>query len=197
MIFRRILALVACCAALLAAACTAGENPLATAAAGPTSAPPLPREIEREVGPAYQSPRLQEMVDSVGRNLVSRAGLPGNFRFYILDEPAPNAHAMGAGYVFVTRGLLALIDDEAELAAAIGHELGHISLHHAAERERERRVVMAAAIKAATTSGSITVGRSVAREGMIESLERLSATLTPIDGALANEGLLLQAGRGR
>ena len=44
-----------------------------------------------------------------------------------------------AGYVFVTRGLLALMDDEAELAAAMGHELGHITERHAAQRERQRR----------------------------------------------------------
>ena len=45
---------------------------------------------------------------------------------------------LSSGYVFVTRGLLALMDDEAELAAAMGHELGHITERHAAQRERQR-----------------------------------------------------------
>ena len=46
---------------------------------------------------------------------------------------------MSSGYVFVTRGLLALMDDEAELAAAMGHELGHIAERHAAQREQARQ----------------------------------------------------------
>ena len=69
--------------------------------------------------------------------------------------------------MFVTRGLLALIDDEAELAAAIAHELGHLAERHAAQRERRAPSVMDAAVDAAMKSGSITVGRSVARDGLM------------------------------
>ena len=107
------------------------------------------------------------MVDRVGQRLVSQAGVPGSYRFFVLDQPVANAHALSSGYVFVTRGLLALMDDEAELAAAMGHELGHVTERHAAQRERERRVVMDAAVDAAMKSGSVTVGRSVARDGLM------------------------------
>ena len=93
--------------------------------------------------------------------------MPGSYRFFVLDQPVANAHALSSGYVFVTRGLLALMDDEAELAAAMAHELGHLTERHAAQRERERRVVMDAAVDAAMKSGSVTVGRSVARDGLM------------------------------
>jgi predicted Zn-dependent protease len=162
--FRRFLAFAALL--LAAGACTLGNNPPQTAAQPGGTV--LPREIEREVGPAYASPPLQALVDRVGQKVVSGAGLQGTYRFYVLDEPEANAHAISTGYVFVTRGLLALIEDEAELAAAFGHELGHVVKRHAAQREQQRKDVIGAAVDAALTSGSITVGRSVAREGLLK-----------------------------
>jgi predicted Zn-dependent protease len=166
--FQRILVLLALSAALVG--CVPQNNPPQTAAAGAAASvgsPPLPPEVERQVGPALPSPALQALVDRVGQRVVRQAAIAGDFKFYVLDQPEPNAHALGADYIFVTRGLLALLDDEAELAAAIGHEIGHISLHHAAQRSRERQAVMAAAAKAAATSGSVVVGRSVARDGLM------------------------------
>jgi len=150
---------------LLAGACSPETNPPQTAVAGTAG---MPREIEKEVGPAYQSPALQAMVNRVGQKLVTSSGLSGSYRFYVLDQPIANAHAMSSGYVFVTRGLLALMDDEAELAAAMGHELGHIALKHAAQREQARKGVLDSAVDAALKSGSMSVGRSVAREGLLQ-----------------------------
>ncbi len=170
MVFRRILALVALL--LAAGACTAGNNPPQTAAAAVASPPVLPAAIEREVGAAYPDAALQSYVDRVGQKLARSSGLAGPYRFVVLDLPAVNAHALG-GYVFVTRGLLAVLDDEAELAAALGHELGHLTQRHAAQRARARQGVLEAAVEAAAVTGSITVGRSVARDGLI-ALRRYS-----------------------
>jgi predicted Zn-dependent protease len=175
--FQRILVLVALFAA--AAGCTPENNPPQTAAAGagPGAAivrsPPLPPAVEKQVGAVLPSPALQELIDRVGQRVVRQAVIPGNYNFYVLDDPEPNAHALGSNYIFVTRGLLALLDDEAELAAAIGHEIGHITLHHGAQRARERQAVLDAAVKAAKTSGSVVVGRSVARDGLM-ALRRYS-----------------------
>jgi predicted Zn-dependent protease len=103
--------------------------------------------------------------------VVAAAGVSG-FRFVVLDSPVANAHAVQS-YVFVTRGLLALLENEAELAAAIGHELGHLVQRHAAQRARVRQGVLDAAVEAAATSGSITVGRAVAQDGLL-ALRRYS-----------------------
>ena len=185
MIFRRILALVAL---LAAGACTPGSNPPQTAATG---VPALPREIEREVGSAYASPPLQALVERVGQKLAARAGI-GGFRFHVIDQPLANAHALSSGHVFITRGLLALLDDEAELAAAIGHELGHVSQRHASQRARARRQVMEAAVEAALSSGSVTVGRSVARNGLL-ALRRYSRE-QELEADRAGLGYLVGAG---
>ncbi len=118
MVFQRIFPLLV--VLVLAGACTPENNPPQTAAAAQGGVS-LPRDVEREVGPAYQSPALQALVSRVGQKLVASSGVSGTYRFYVLDQPVANAHAMSSGYVFVTRGLLALMDDEAELAAAMGH----------------------------------------------------------------------------
>lgn len=185
MFFRRILALTAL---ILISACSSGT--ILPQASG--TAATLPPEIEREVGPVYTSPGLQAFVDRVGQKVVANSHLPGSFRFFILDEPIANAHAVSSGYVFVTRGLLALIDDEAELAAAFGHELGHIELRHAAQRERVRRDMTDAAIKATVASGSVIVGRSVAREGLL-ALRRYSRD-QELEADRAGLGYIVRAG---
>ena len=164
MFFRSLAVLLALLA--LAGGCTSANPSQTTVAAAPQGGP-LPREIEQAVGPIYRAPALESLVNRVGQRLVTRGGLNGTYRFFILDQPVANAHALPSGYVFVTRGLLALIDDEAELAAAMGHELGHITERHAAQREQQRRHVIDAAVDAAMKSGSISVGRSVARDGLV------------------------------
>jgi predicted Zn-dependent protease len=175
MFFGRILPLIALLFGV--AACALPSNPSQTTSAAATiqgraGAPILPREIEREVGPPYADAALQAYVDGVGQKLVSQAGMGGSYHFAVLDLPIANAHAM-SNYVFVTRGLLASLNDEAELAAALGHELGHLAQHHAAQRARARQGMVDAAVEAAVATGSPTVGRSVARDGLL-ALRRYS-----------------------
>lgn len=169
---RRILALVALLAGVVACA-PAVEPPSASGAAAATGRRTivLPSGIEKLVGPADQDVALQAYVDRVGQRVVAAAGVSG-FRFVVLDSPVANAHAVQS-YVFVTRGLLALLENEAELAAAIGHELGHLVQRHAAQRARVRQGVLDAAVEAAATSGSVTVGRAVAQDGLL-ALRRYS-----------------------
>jgi predicted Zn-dependent protease len=164
-VFRGLVALLVL--TVLAGGCASGGMLPQTAATG-AQGDTLPIEIEKAVGPAYPAPHLQAFVGRVGQRLVTRAGVPGSYRFFVLDQPVANAHALSNGYVFVTRGLLALMDDEAELAAALAHELGHLTERHAAQRERARRGVMDAAVDATLKSGSVTVGRSVARDGLVQ-----------------------------
>ena len=161
------------------ACCTLDATPPQTHAAAPATReghrPALPRELERLVGgQIYGEPRLHAYVDRVGQRLISRGGVPGSgYRFYVLDMATPNAHALPSGFIFVTRGLLAMLDDEAELAAALAHELGHVSRRHAAERARQRQSVLESVIEAVRTTGSLAVGGSVAREGLL-ALRRYS-----------------------
>lgn len=109
---------------------------------------PDPQEIEREIelgGQAHQAlleeyaaverPALQTYVDGVGQRLArqsARAGLP--WRFTVLDSPDVNAFALPGGYVYLTRGILAYLNSEAELAAVIAHEIGHVTARHGVQQ---------------------------------------------------------------
>ena len=197
MIFRYLLTLLAL---LLAAACAPAGVPPQTASAGAqggsasTSARPaaLPPDIEKAVGPAYPSAALQAYVDRVGHKLTTDAKLHGSYRFYVLDQPLANAHALPSGYVFVTRGLLALLDDEAELAAAFAHELGHLAQGHATQRERQRQSAINTAVEAARVTGSIAVGRSVAHDQLLAL--RAYSREQELEADRAGVGYIVQAG---
>jgi len=70
-------------------------------------------------------------VTSVGRRLAAKSERPNlPWRFGVIDDPTPNAFALPGGPVYVTRGLMSLMDSEAELAAVVGHEIGHITARH-------------------------------------------------------------------
>lgn len=91
-------------------------------------------KVAQEFGGEYDDLELSKYVTSVGQFLASASNEPGKYTFTILDSPIVNAFALPGGYVFVTRGLLALADDEAEMAGVLAHEIGHVTAHHAAER---------------------------------------------------------------
>lgn len=77
-------------------------------------------------------------VESIGRRVAAYSGIanPGqSFRFTTLNSPVENAFAVPGGYVYITRQLMGLMDDEAELGFVLGHETGHIAARHAQARK--------------------------------------------------------------
>ena len=91
--------------------------------------------ILKKFGGEYGTPELRRYVESVGQFLASTAERPDlKFKFTVLNSESANAMATPGGYVYVTRGLLALADNEAQLAAVLAHEIGHITARHHAQR---------------------------------------------------------------
>lgn len=77
------------------------------------------------------NPALQGYVNEVGQRLARqspRADLP--WHFAVVDSPDVNAFSLPGGYVYLTRGILAYLNSEAELAAVISHEIGHVVARH-------------------------------------------------------------------
>lgn len=94
-------------------------------------------ELVKEFGGAETGPRAS-YVEGVGRRVSSFSGIanPGqSFRFTTLNSAVENAFAMPGGYVYITRQLMTLMDDEAELAFVLGHETGHIAANHSQQRK--------------------------------------------------------------
>jgi len=92
--------------------------------------------------PLAKDERLQHYVNEVGRWVASQSDRPDlKWYFGVLDSDDVNAFALPGGYVFVTRGLVALLASEAELAGVLGHEIGHVMLQHHLKLLKQSQVV--------------------------------------------------------
>lgn len=90
----------------------------------------FPEAIQRMQG-EYDDPRLKDYIISVGMRLAKvshRPNLP--YAFKVVNDSSPNAFAMPGGNIAITRGLLVALENEAQLAAVLGHELGHVTARH-------------------------------------------------------------------
>ena len=91
-------------------------------------------QVRQSIGLVDDS-ALQQYVSRVGLALAEdseRPDLP--WAFAVVDDPMPNAFALPGGYIFVTRGLINLMTSEAELAAVLGHEIGHVTARHSVQQ---------------------------------------------------------------
>ena len=101
-------------------------------------------------GGEYQDRKLQAYVDALGRRLAQFTEYQQfTYHFTLLDSPIVNAFALPGGYVYVSRGLLALASNEAELAGVLAHELGHVNARHTAERLGAQQVAQFGVIASA------------------------------------------------
>jgi predicted Zn-dependent protease len=93
-------------------------------------------KIVAAYGGVYKDERVGEYVARVTSRIAKGSDRPDiAYRVTVLNNQVVNAFALPGGYVYVTRGLLALVDDEAELAGVLGHEIGHVIARHSAQRQ--------------------------------------------------------------
>ncbi len=112
----------------------------------------LHEEVMRE-SVIYDNPAVQEYVNRIGQKMAQvshRSNL--EYTFTVIDSPEINAYALPAGYVYINRGLLLHLNSEAQLAAVLGHEIGHITARHAVRQQTAARTARAAstAVQVAT-----------------------------------------------
>jgi predicted Zn-dependent protease len=170
--FLRSLAVLAALAALLGACGTEVQNPVtgrvertvmderAEVAEGSKAH----AEILKEYG-AYDNPRLQAYVNELGQRLAQQSHRSAlEWHFTVLDSPEVNAFALPGGYVYVTRGIMAYLDSEADLAGVIGHEIGHVTARHGAQRAT-RQQTAGLGVLAATILGAVLENRGVGGAG--------------------------------
>jgi len=92
------------------------------------------QQVERKFG-VYDDPELQKYISEVGQKLVDVCERKEiTYSFTVLNTPMVNAFAAPGGFIFVTRGILKELDDEAELAGVMGHEIGHVVWRHGAKQ---------------------------------------------------------------
>lgn len=129
--------------ALGASACATAVNPVTGRTELTTMSPQqeaalgqqAAAQVEREIG-LVRDPKLVGYVEGLGARLAARSPRQDvTYRFAVADMPEANAFALPGGWVYVSRGLLALANSEDELANVIGHEIGHVAARHAAQRQ--------------------------------------------------------------
>ncbi|GJM05709.1 MAG: hypothetical protein DHS20C09_17050 [marine bacterium B5-7] len=98
----------------------------------------------------YDNPALQHYVQNIGAKLAAKSHRSNlTYSFTVLDSKEVNAFALPGGYIYITRGLMAYLNSEAELAAVLGHEIGHVTARHSV---RQHSATQLTNIGAALTS---------------------------------------------
>ena len=92
--------------------------------------------------PLYEDKAIQEYVQKIGDSLSSKSHRPNLFyRFTVLDSPDINAFALPGGYIYINRGLMAYLSSEEELAAVLGHEIGHVTARHSVRQQSQSQLL--------------------------------------------------------
>lgn len=95
------------------------------------------RLVEQQIG-LYEAPEAEALLRRLGERLAAAAGdSRWKFTFRISDEAEPNAFAIPGGGIYVSRGLLALVESEDELAGILAHEIAHVTERHSAKQQRK------------------------------------------------------------
>ncbi|HEX7885910.1 MAG TPA: M48 family metalloprotease [Phenylobacterium sp.] len=169
-------------------------------AAAPAAAQPA-RQHEgmiAELGGAYQGPQAP-YVQRIGERVAQAAGMRQRCTFTVVNSEVVNAFTAPPGcYVYVTRGLLALVNSEAELAAVLGHELGHVAAKHALRQRNTEALGSLAAVLVGVATRSDVAGQVAGRVAKLGALgysrnqeyeaDSLALTYLPAAG-YAPEGL--------
>lgn len=140
-------------------------------------------EVLREYG-VVRNARLQAYVNDLGQRLAQASHRNHlQWHFTVLDSPDINAFALPGGYVYVTRGLMAYMEDEADLAGVIGHEIGHVTARHGAQRAT-RSQDAGLGVLAATVLGAVLESQGFAGAGQAAS----QVSQTVASGYIASYG---------
>lgn len=134
-------------------------------------------ELLREFGGAYRGPQAA-YVEWVGKRIALQSGLSNSDRDFtvtLLDSPVNNAFAIPGGYVYVTRQLVALMNDEAELASVLGHEIGHVAARHSNKRNTTSTLGSILAAGVGILTGSSELGQIAGYSAQLYTL-RFSRT---------------------
>jgi len=134
------------------------------------------QQVQQQYG-VYDNEQVSNYVQGIGHEVLSvshlrREDTPQNykdteFHYHVLNSPVVNAFALPGGYVYVTRGLLGYLENEAQLAVVLGHETGHVAARHASQRALEQQVGQIALIGGAVAGQELlgVPGQSILNMG--------------------------------
>ncbi len=159
-------------------ACTTVVNPVTGKSEWSTMSPEREVALGRQAADQVQAemglvddPALAAYVDQIGQRLARHSPRQDvAYHFAVANMAEPNAFALPGGWIYVSRGLLAITNSEAELANVIGHEIGHVAARHAAQRETRAAgvgILSALGTAAAGAVGGGTAAQAVGQLGQV------------------------------
>jgi predicted Zn-dependent protease len=113
------------------------------------------KQVAQEMG-LYPDSALQGYVSTIGLRMArasERPALP--WAFTVMDDPQVNAFALPGGYIFITRGILAHMNSEAEMASVLGHEIGHVTARHSVQQMTRQQLFQIGLVAGAIASDKV------------------------------------------
>lgn len=126
-------------------------------------------QILQQLGGAVEGPAAT-YVSTVGERIAGAAGVAGQCTFTLVNSDVPNAFAIPGCYIYVTRGIMALMNSEDELASVLGHEVGHVVADHAARRQNTATLTGLGAILAGVLTGSGEIAQAAGQAAQLYTL---------------------------
>jgi predicted Zn-dependent protease len=183
---------------------------LASCATAPETTVPVPEPVPTETrlppltsrdhgrilaafGGEYSAPTVERLASEILERLAAASDKPDQrYRLTILNSPSINAFALPSGHLYITRGMLALINDVSEFAAVLGHEIAHVSARHASQREDQVRTSELVAVMRARLLNDMA-GAEARREAARVSLASFSRT-QEVEADVIGVALVAKAG---
>jgi predicted Zn-dependent protease len=128
------------------------------------------KQAEQDVASSigyYNDPAVQEYVSGIGMKIAKASERPNlPWEFHVVDDASVNAFALPGGYIHVTRGLMTAVNDEAELATVVGHEIGHVTNRHSVQQISKAQVAQLGLGLGSILSPSIAQYAGLASQGL-------------------------------
>src|SRR6476659_2852725 len=124
------------------------------------------QQVEQTIG-YYNDPGVQEYVSGIGLKMAKASERPNlPWEFHVVNDASVNAFALPGGFIYVTRGLMTSINDEAELATVVGHEIGHVTNRHTVQQISKAEVAQVGLGVGSIVSSDIARVAGLASQGL-------------------------------
>jgi predicted Zn-dependent protease len=124
------------------------------------------QQVAQTIG-YYEDPQVQDYVSQIGMKIAKASERPNlPWEFHVVNDASVNAFALPGGFIYVTRGLMTAINDEAELATVVGHEIGHVTNRHSVQQISKAQVAQLGLGLGSVLSSDIARVAGLASQGL-------------------------------